>query len=224
MKVTQTNRLTTFGRVVAFAGIHLADFSAASKAAGLLAIIRAAEADATGGGTAQLSSDGAARAGTLTKADFYDELYEDLRAINRTAKALAAEVPGLDEKFRMPRSPSYAAVLTAARAFLKDAMPLKAEFIGYEMPADFLEDLQADIEAFEKAEDDQGTGKTQKAGATRTIAEAVIAGSEALRKLDALLRNKYRDQPAKLAEWFAASHVVRAARKEKAKAPEPEAA
>ncbi|MEO5716400.1 MAG: hypothetical protein ABIT37_23175 [Luteolibacter sp.] len=219
MRTTQANRIATFGRVLGFAALYPGDIPAASKADKLLTLIRDAETDATAGGTDQSSSGGAARGGTQTKADFYDELYEDLQALNRTAKAIAAdEVPGLDEKFRMPRSPSYKAVLTAARAFLKDATPLKAEFIEYELPADFLEDLEDDIEAFEKAEDDQGDGRTQQVGATRSIAEAVAAGAAALRKLDALMRNKYRASPARLAEWLTASHTERAPRKAKAKA------
>ncbi len=139
-----------------------------------------------------------------------------MQALNRTAKAIAADdLPGLEEKFRMPISPSYKAVLISARAFLKDAAPLKAEFIEYDLPADFLENLQDDIEAFEKAEDDQGEGMTKKVGATRTIAEAVATGAAALRKLDALMRNKYRNNVTKLAEWLTASHTERPPQKEK---------
>jgi hypothetical protein len=31
-------------------------------------------------------------------------LREDLEAINRTARAMAVDVPGLDDKFRVPRN------------------------------------------------------------------------------------------------------------------------
>jgi subtilisin family serine protease len=43
------------------------------------------------------------------------------------------------------------AVLATARAFVTDATPLAAKFVEYEMPADFLTDLAADIAAFEHA-------------------------------------------------------------------------
>ncbi len=107
----------------------------------------------------------------------------------------------------MPRSPSYSQVLTSARAFLADATPLAASFIEYELPAGFLTDLAADIAAFEAAKDDQGAGLTNRVGATRSVAEAIMAGIAALRKLDPLLRNKYRNDPVRLAEWFSASRV-----------------
>ncbi len=214
----QTRRVATFGRIDGFAKLYPADFPAGKKAAELLAIIRQAATDAIGHGTTQATSDGGSRAGSQTKAELYDDLYEDLQAINRTAKSMAHEIPGLDEKFRMPRSAGYGAVLTAARAFQTDATPLKAQFLEYELPEDFLTDLAADIAAFEQAEDDQGDGLTGRVGATRNIEEAIRAGTAAVRRLDPILKNKYRSNAGKLAEWLTASHTERAPRKA---APEP---
>lgn len=90
---------------------------------------------------------------------------------------------------------------------------------AYEIADDFLEDLQADIAAFEAAEDDQEGGLTQRVGATRGIAEAVRTGVAAVRWLDPILRNKYRDQPERLAEWLSASRIERVPRAEKAANP-----
>ncbi len=56
-----------------------------------------------------------------------------------------------------------------------------------------------------EAEDDQDAGLTNRVGATRSVAEAIMAGMGALRRLDPLMRNKYRNDPVKLAEWFTAS-------------------
>ena len=41
----------------------------------------------------------------------------------------------------------------------------------------------------------------------------------ALRKLDPLMRNNYRNQPVKLAEWFSASRVERTPKKAEPAAP-----
>ncbi|MES2439568.1 MAG: hypothetical protein V4584_10900 [Verrucomicrobiota bacterium] len=211
----QTRRVATFGRIDGFAKLYPADFAVGSKSAGFLAIIRQAAAAATGGGTTQSTSDGKSRAGSHTKAELFDELYDDLVAISRTAKSMAEEVPGLAEKFRMPRPATHASVLTAARAFVTDAEPLAATFVEYELPADFLTDLADDIAAFEVAEDVQGDGLTQRVGATTGIAEAISTGVAALRRLDPILRNKYRSNVSTLAEWITASHIERSPRKEK---------
>jgi hypothetical protein len=216
MTDNQKRRLAALGRIAVFGTLHPSDFAAGTKSADLLAQIRTAEAEATAGAAGQESGGGAMRAGTRSKAELFDELYEDLRAINRTAKAIAVDEPGLEQKFRMPRSPSYPLTLATARAFLADATPLSAKFIEYEMPADFLADLAADIAAFDEAEDDQDAGLTSRVGATRSVAEAIMAGMGALRRLDPLMRNKYRNDPVKLAEWFTASRVERVASKKKA--------
>jgi hypothetical protein len=221
MRDRETAHVRAFGRIVEFGKNHPGDF-ATGKAAEFLAEITAAESKAKAAATMQASSGGLRKSGTLTKADFYDELFEDLKAINLTAKAMAHEMPGIDGMFRMPRQPSYIGVLIAARAFLKDAAPLQAKFIEYEIPVDFLQDLADDIKAFDEAEDDQDEGITTHSGATKDIAEAVAAGGRSIRKLDPLMRNKYRGNPVRLAEWFTASHVERPEKKRKAKeTPKP---
>ena len=69
--------------------------------------------------------------------------------MTRTARGMALDTPGLDDKFRLPRSNAERAWLTAARTFHADALPLKDDFIAHEMPADFLDTLDALITDYE---------------------------------------------------------------------------
>lgn len=48
-----------------------------------------------------------------------------------------------------------------------------------------------------------------------------MAGIAALRKLDPLMHNKYRNDPVRLAEWLSASHVERAPRTKEKKPAAP---
>jgi hypothetical protein len=217
MNADQKRRLNMLGEVAGFRKRHNTGITAGSKLAQFLDQALAAETEATSGGTEQTSGDGAARAGTETKQDLYQGFLDDLRAIRRTARTVSRTVPGATEQFRLPRSISQFNILTTARAFLKDAKPLEAEFLACEMDPDFLKDLEDDIEAYDKAADSQGDGKGRKKGATRTIAEAISDGCDAVRDADPLVKNKYRNQPAVLAEWLTASHVARRPQKEKAK-------
>ncbi len=141
------------------------------------------------------------------------ELREDLRAINRTARALAVDDSAIGEMFRMLSGNNEQNLLAAARTFLTNAAPLKNKFIEYGLPADFLEDLQSDVAAFEQAASGKSTATGEKVSATASIGNAVQNGLEGLRRLQAIVPNKYRDNPAKLAAWSSASHVERAARK-----------
>jgi hypothetical protein len=121
--------------------------------------------------------------------------------------------PGLSEKFRLPRGNNDQQLLSAARAFATDALPLKAQFIVHELPADFLEDLAADIDALEAAIGDQSGGMGSRVAASAAIDDAMERGAVITRKLDAIIKNKYGNSRATLAEWTSASHTERAPRR-----------
>ncbi len=91
---------------------------------------------------------------------------EDLRAIRNTAEAIseADDLPEFEERFRLPRSGSRWLLLAKAKGFLADALPHKALFIGFELPADFLEDLQADIALLETAKENKDAGLAEQVG------------------------------------------------------------
>ena len=142
-------------------------------------------------------------------------LRADLQAMTRTARAMALDTPGLENKFRLPRSGSDQALLAAARAFAADAVPLKAEFIRHEMPASFIEDLRAHTADLERTMGEQNTGRGAHVSATASIESVIERGMNATRKLDAIVRNKFRDDPATIAAWESARHVASATRTRK---------
>ena len=88
----------------------------------------------------------------------------------------------------------------SARAFKADAEPLKAHFIAHEMPADSLDELQEDIDDFEEAISDQSTGVGNRVAAGAGLDELIERGNEIVRKLDAIVRNKYANNADVLAE------------------------
>lgn len=161
----------------------------------------------------EASGSGLSRQRTATRSDARAALREDLEAIARTARAMAADVPGLDDKFRLPRGNNDQQLLNAGRAFAADALHLKAQFLAHELRADFLEDLAADIEAMEAAMSDQSGGLGNRIAAGAAIGDAIDRGVEVVRKLDAIVKNKYANSPAVLAEWTSASHTERAPRR-----------
>jgi hypothetical protein len=110
-------------------------------------------------------------------------------------------------------------LINAARAFKADAEPLKAHFIAHEMSADFLEELQEDIDDFESAMSDQSTGVGTRVAAGAALDEIIQGGNDIVRKLDAIVRNKYANNAAVLAEWTSASHTERAPRRAKPDQP-----
>ncbi len=221
MNDKESRNYQRFVRVQGFGQAHASDFGPTSLGTQTFASVGAIIIEIDGLAAGEVSAHGGARQGTEARAQARIELREDLEAINRTARAMANDVPGINEMFRMPRGNNDRDLINAARAFLADATPLKAQFIAHELPADFLEDLQADIEAMEAAFRDQASGVGNHVAASAALDDAFGRGNEAVRRLDAIVRNKYANNPAVLAEWTSASHVERAPRRAKATEPPP---
>src|SRR5260221_621364 len=89
---------------------------------------------------------------------------------------------------------------TAAAAF-------SAPLISLGLHADFLTQLGTDITAFEAAITAKGAGVGAQAGATGGLEDAAHKAAIALHVLNTIVKNTYKNNPAKLAEWTTASHV-----------------
>ncbi len=213
MNDNENRRLQMFLGVQGFGSDRTADFAAGSTGQQLLQSLGLIITEIEGHAASKVSAQGASRQGTTTRSEARAALREDLEAINRTARAIAADVPGLNDKFRLPRGNNDQQLLNAARAFAADALPIKAQFIAHELPADFLEDLADDIAAMERTMAEQSTGQSQRIASAAAIDDAIDRGNEVVRKLDAIVKNKYGNQPAVRAAWLSASHTERAPRR-----------
>ena len=152
----------------------------------------------------------------------FDEAIASLKEINLAANAFKEEVPaGSDLKFRMPRNRSHQSVLATAQAFHDDAVPLEAKFIEYGLDKNFLADLQTLIDNIKTAQSSADSSEEQKAAATGGLIDAARRGMANSRKLNAIVRIKYADNPQKLASWTVASHLEKAPKKKAATNPTP---
>ncbi len=224
MKRTQVNLNDMLTRVNNFGTAHAADFTATSKGGILFASVAAGLPMVGAAAAQQVSGGNTDTSGTDTKAVSFHWMHDDLMAIHETAITLAQTTPGLDDKFRLPHNLTYGNILPLARAFAANAAPLAADFIACEMPADFLAQLNTAITAFAGATDTQSGGKGAKSKGTAGIRSNLGTAFQAVRGLDAIVKNKYRNDPATLAEWAIARHVERTPRHaEPAPAPTPAA-
>lgn len=156
-----------------------------------------------------------ARQGTRTRGEMRQALQDDIDAIYRVARTM-----GLESQFPRPALNNDEALIQSADAYAVNALPLKAQFIAHELPADFLEDLAADKAAFRDSIADQGNAVGDHVSARAELDDALEQGVIRVRKLDGIMKVKYADSPGKLAEWLSASHIERAPRRTKT-APSP---
>lgn len=213
MNDTEKRRYEMFLRVRAFGASRAAQFPTTTLAGELFTRLSGVIDEMDTHTTAQSSERSATLQSSTSKAAARDELRRDLDAISRTARALALSTPGLEDKFRAPRSISDQALLTTARAFAADAQPLKTEFTRRGLPDDFLDDLNSDIQEFEQAINQKIQKRDAQVAATAAIDGALERGGDTVRELDAIMRNQFAGDPASLAAWLSASHTERAPRR-----------
>ena len=224
MTNVQTHETDAFQRSKNFSLKYTAKFPPGSVGATLFAQVAAAVPQAQGQAVDQKSAQSDREKATLTKAQIHPDLHDQLKAISESAYTLAdLGTPGLEAKFRMPRSAGHGALLTAARQFLKDATPMKAQFLTVNLPADFLDTLDQTITNFDNATDDQSGGEGGQVSATVGLAGTNATARKALRNLRTIVRNTFKNDPAALAEWELASHIDSRKAHHAAPAPTPAA-
>jgi len=125
MNDKERNYYNTFVSVRDFSTENAADFPTGSAGANNFASVGAAADEMEQWGAMQTS--GASGQATMQKDVALAELREDLRAIHRTARALAVDNSAIGEMFRMLSGNNEQNLLATARTFLTNAAPLKTK-------------------------------------------------------------------------------------------------
>jgi hypothetical protein len=209
MNIKQRRRYEMLGRVHAFGAAHAENLPTGTLGPHLFAVVGDCVRDAERGAMGQLP--GQCRSATTSKAAARKALWQSLDAIRRTARALALDIPGLDQRFRLPRGNGDRRLLNAARAFALDARESAAMFVAHGLRPTFLEDLAARIDGFECAIANRGQSRVDRICAGVGLRASLESAFLAVRRLDAVVPNLLGDDPAAMASWRKARHVVRPA-------------
>jgi hypothetical protein len=222
MRTSHQRRRETFLRLKDFAATHT-DIAVVAAWPPLVTEIQTVITNLEGYTADQSSHDGAALQGTDLRGSARSALREAIERIVRTARGIAEKHPGFDAKFRMPEGKNDQDFVDAGLGMVKDAAPaeVKAKFLSYGMPADFIDDLLEDIAEFQETITDQSSSVGDRKAAKRLIDQTVDQGMSVKRQMDPIVRNFYHDRPDVLAEWETASHVERGPRRKKGGPEEP---
>lgn len=208
MKQKIVSLLATFKTADAFGLKYATDFGPTTLGGQQFALVHAAVPQANTLGASQVSGAEILDSAILAKVAGRAHLRQDLLGITDAVHTLVLlGTAGLDGKFHMPRSAGDQALLNSARAFATDAVAFSAQFISVGLPADFIAHLNADITAFESAITTKGTGTGTQAAATGGLEDTAHKAAVALHVLNTIVKNTYKNNPARLAEWATASHI-----------------
>ncbi len=147
---------------------------------------------------------------TVAKEQLFAELWEDLKMISNTARTIARSESGFSTPFRLGDD-SQRAILATATDFinqLQDPSVIQ-KFLTYDLPANFVLDLQTDLAAITDESSTQTDHAMSATGETARVRTSIREGRELLKRLDTAVRNRFRYQPEILAEWRTASRIRR---------------
>lgn len=194
-------------RVEVFFNDRAADFTGNATAAARIAQLAALNAAAQRELQNQIGGAGEIRQDYHIYADAFDAMIADMETLRDFAVPLARLNPGLENKFRIPRTGGKTAKIAAARVFAADGEEIKEMFFASGLDKNFFTDLKAKTDAAQQSLNAAQAATGKRSGATDALETNVRTASRTVEDLRPLVNYTYRDDPAKLAEWTHAAKV-----------------
>jgi hypothetical protein len=226
--IRRFNRAT---RIQSFGLTHAGDFAASSRATQLfmdLALVIYKLNDARVG----------QHRDPVGKPALLQALSADFKDIARTARAIKLDDPAFPAaSYRHPDDTTETQLTTHADRLLElledntdpedgdtpaelaAKAELRAKFIDYELSENFVLDLRLDRNAIDVCNSGKHSDNLEGVASTSAIETLLAQAQTIITRLDAAVKNKFRDDPDKLAAWKSASHVERDPKKAAAPAP-----
>ena len=203
-----------FKRQDAFMIENAADFPSGSPGDEFAQVNRAIVAEIDELAAQQISGGSSSAQAVDNKDEDVDRVWAILKSMNRSAVAFDYQEPGSAAKYRIPDNRSEQNILATARAWRVDSEPLEAKFVRFGTDAGYREELQTLITRIEAHNAQSDTSLEKRGEATGGLTDSAKRGMENSRRLDRVVKNKYADNPRKLAAWTIASHLEKPPKRE----------
>jgi hypothetical protein len=150
------------------------------------------------------------RAATARKIELKRSIRQSqLVHLARVAKRAAKEVPGLAQKFDLPRLPfRNLAFRTVARTMLEEAQQQKELLIKHGLVAEMLDSLGQSLDEFDQAVERGAEGRRVHIGAAASLMAISDEVVQIVQILDGYNRHRLAGDPNLRAAWTAASNVI----------------
>jgi hypothetical protein len=193
-------------RLKEFGTAHAELFPDSSGGGKLFAAFGAALDDLQSHVVAQAGGTNATRQATTAKTAARRLALQRLDMLTRTAQIVTAGTPGFDEKLRLPKSRSDQRLVAVARAIVQDVTPFADQIVAHNLPATFLADVNAAIDALDAAIQTQASAAQARAAARAAIDDKLAAAFAMAAQLDTVVGNQCGDDAVTLAKWQSARH------------------
>jgi hypothetical protein len=127
----------------------------------------------------------------------------------RVAESAESEIPGIAQKFRLPREGiPYLAFRTAARGMLAEAQNQKELLVRHGLLEPVLQTMADNLDRFEAAVEQGSEGRRTHVGASAELEALADELTQVSRLMDGINRTRYSEDPDALAQWESASNVI----------------
>jgi len=203
-------QLAMFLKVRDYNALYGAGFPAASIGAVLFAALLALIEQIEQISAEKLSAEGELGQSIEVKGNAKDFLEDLLEDIANMAVTMSYEIAGIANKFKLEHNRSVQNLITAGRAFAANAVEYRADFIRYEFEENFIEELIAATDALEAAYAEAGEDTQERMGKNAALAPLFKQGMTTVKRLDPIVKKRFRGNAEALAAWTFAKHVERA--------------
>ena len=212
-------------RVTTFIDSQPEDFPEESKAASLCSQLKQEQTKLAELDVVRSSSMSKRKQGTAARQTAHKLLLDLLRRVIDTADVIAIERADVKGMFGRPqRNASDQTLVADARSIAEKAATLVGLFTENGLHATFVNDLRSYADSLEHSMQIQTEAVGESVRANKEINEGIRRMNGLIERLDVFVRNKYRDDPAKLAAWESAhrlEHPPRSNRNSGENAPPP---
>ena len=214
-------------RITTFIDSQPEVFPEESKAALLCSKLKQEQTKLAELDVARSSSMSKRKQGTIARQTAHKLLLDLLRRVIDTADVIAIDRADVKGMFGRPqKNASDQTLIADARSIAEKAAPLVGLFTDNGLPATFVNDLRSYADSLDNAMKVQTKAVGQSGHANNEISEVIRRMNGLIERLDVIVRNKYRDDPANLAAWESArrlEHPPRSNRNRGEDAPPPAA-
>ena len=204
------DQLTRARSILAWRSTHSAAASG-PKAVALFVQLEGALTRLVELGADQDQASGTSLAGTAGINSLVEAVHQDLVLISGTARTIRKSGESLDFDFALPKSAAHDVIIEAGEAFYRELSKdgVKEKFLEWEIRPDFLEDLRADLDAYEGKVQGRDNATQERKDAVSDIEaqEEILIG--AIDGLDTLFKNKFQGDAKAYRDWREASKLVR---------------
>lgn len=222
MKNIEKRTLEMYRRALASLTADFADLPKSSEGAKAAELLRQNVSAIESASSRQTSHDGSAREGTAGKKIVREAIKEFVRRYSRTAQVIARRKDGFAERFPSPSNATDEQLLAIARSVQNAVGENKADFIKLGISEDYIASADETLESFTNLVEASNSALGSRSAAVSEREQLFDNAEDNFAVLNAYIKNHYHQNPAKLAAWKIASHIERAAQRQK-KTPPAEA-